>query len=182
MCVGDSRSRVIRTRDEAFHTDCLKRKVKFPASIMVWGCMSAKGVGKLHFINGTVNADKYIDILENYLKPTLEEQRHAGDLLTFQQDGAACHTAKNVKKWLSENNIPLLDWTSSSPDLSPIETFWHEMKKKLRMHPARTIPELKNRLQNIWDSFPPSDCQNLVNTMPDRIKAVIARKGDVTQW
>lgn len=182
VCVGDSRSRVIRKKEEAYRTDCLKRKVKFPASVMVWGSMSARGVGSLHFVEGIVNADKYIHILESHLKPTLEESRRTGFEFIFQQDGAACHTAKRVKIWLLENNIPLLPWVSSSPDLSPIETLWHKMKKKLRLSPARTVPELRARLQTIWDSFTPNDCQELVNTMSRRVQAVISRKGDVTQW
>lgn len=64
VCVGDSRRRVIRTKAEAYQKDCLKRTVKFPASVMAWGCMSAKGVGKLHFVDGIVNAEKYMHILE----------------------------------------------------------------------------------------------------------------------
>lgn len=182
VCVGDSRSRVIRQKHETYHADCLKRKVKFPASVMVWGSMSARGVGKLHFINGIVNSDKYIDILENSLLPTLEESRIAGNEFIFQQDGAACHTSKKSTKWLSENEIPLLKWVSSSPDLSPIETLWHVMKKRLRANPARSVQELRERLQNIWDNFTPEECQNLVNTLPRRIRAVIQNKGDVTQW
>lgn len=83
---------------------------------------------------------------------------------------------------MEDFGVPLLEWVSSSPDLSPIETLWHEMKKVLRKHPARTIPELKQKLQDIWDSFTPEFCQGLVNTMPQRISAVIKNKGDVTQW
>lgn len=149
---------------------------------MVWGSMSAKGVGKLHFVEGIVNADKYINILQSCLKPTMEECRKAGLEFVFQQDGAACHTAKKVRNWLSENDIPLLRWVSSSPDLSPIETLWHVMKKKLRLQPARTVPELRSRLQSIWNSFTSNECQNLVKTMPRRIEAVIKRRDDVTQW
>ena len=62
VCVGDNRSRVIRQKNEAFNSDCLKKKVKFPASVMVWGSMSARGVGKLHFIDGIVNTNKYLEI------------------------------------------------------------------------------------------------------------------------
>lgn len=173
---------MLRTKSEAFHTDCLVKKVKHPASIMVWGCMSAYGVGKLHFIDGIVNAQKYIDILQNQLLPSIETIKSDYDEVIFQQDGAPCHTAKKVKTWLSANEIPLLDWTSSSPDLSPIETLWHEMKKRLRMCPARTVAELRQRLQSIWDNFTAEDCEKLVSTMPKRIHAVLKNKGDVTQW
>ena len=75
VCTGDSPSRVLRQKNEAFHSDCLKRKVKFPASVMVWGSMSAMGVGKLHFIDGTVNTNKYLDILEESLLPRKQNLR-----------------------------------------------------------------------------------------------------------
>lgn len=142
VCVGDYRGRVLRTKNEAYHPDCLRRKVKFPASVMIWGCMSAQGVGKLHIVEGTVNAVRYINILEDSLIPSIETLKTRENDYIFQQDGAACHTAKRVKEWMLQNNIPILDWVSSSPDLSPIETLWHIMKKKLRTEPARTVPEL----------------------------------------
>ncbi|CAH1992311.1 unnamed protein product [Acanthoscelides obtectus] len=55
------------------------------------------------------------------------------------------------------------------------------MKKVLRHHHARTITVLRQKLQEIWDCFTPNFCQNLVNSMPQRISAVIKNKGDVTQ-
>ena len=96
VCVGDSRSRVIRRKHEAFHPDCLKRKVKFPASVMVWGSMSSRGVGKLHFIEGTVDTNKYLDILEESLLPVMEAHLISGQDFVSQQYGAACHTSKKV--------------------------------------------------------------------------------------
>ncbi|KAF2899511.1 hypothetical protein ILUMI_06669 [Ignelater luminosus] len=109
MYVGDSRSRVIRKRQKAFHLDCLKRKVKFPTSVMVWGSMSAKGIGKLHFIKGTVDTNKYLQILEESLVPLMEEYLTSGEDFIFQQDGAACHTSKHSLKWLNNYSMPLLE-------------------------------------------------------------------------
>ncbi|KAF2878916.1 hypothetical protein ILUMI_27253 [Ignelater luminosus] len=74
---------------EAFHPDCLKRTLKLPASVMVWGSMSAKGIGKLHFIKGTVDANKYLQILEESLLPLMEEYLTSGQDFIFQQDRAA---------------------------------------------------------------------------------------------
>ena len=34
---------------------------------MVWGCISDQGVGGLHFMQGTVNAQVYVGILEEKL-------------------------------------------------------------------------------------------------------------------
>lgn len=181
VCVGDYRKRIIRDKTEAFHKDCLKRTVKFPQGIMVWGCMSAKGLGTLHFIEGTVNAAKYQDILTSSFLPSAANLYPNGDFI-FQQDGASCHTAKSTKKWFGENNIKVLSHPSSSPDLNPIETLWHKMKQHLRNSPQRTIPQLRTKLQEIWDNFTPELCASLVNTMPDRVQAVIRAKGDVTPY
>lgn len=181
VCVGDYRKRVIRDKTEAFHKDCLKRTVKFPKGIMVWGCMSAKGLGTLKFIEGTVNAQKYQDILQESLLPSVASL-YPGEDYIFQQDGASCHTAKSTKKWFGENSVKVLSHPSSSPDLNPIETLWHKMKQYLRNNPQRTLPELHAKLQDIWDNFTPEFCQGLVNSMPDRVRAVIRAKGDVTSY
>lgn len=182
VCVGDSRKRVLRTKGEEYHKDCLSRKVKFPASVMIWGCMSAKGLGSLHFVDGIVNAVKYQSILEHHLLPSIKDLSSPEGEYIFQQDGATCHTAKTSKLWLQNHNVPLMEWPSSSPDLSPIETVWHIMKKELRRNPIRTVEQLKLKLKQIWDSISVNQCQDLVNTMSRRCEAVIIRKGDVTQW
>ncbi|CAH2015936.1 unnamed protein product, partial [Acanthoscelides obtectus] len=120
---------ILQNVRQRFEQNLLKIKVKFPASIMVWGIMSSKGVGKLHFIDGNVDTNKYLAILEESLLPVMEECLTSGQDFVFQQDGAACRTSKKAIKWIEENNEPLFKWVSSSPDLSPIETLWHEMKK-----------------------------------------------------
>lgn len=71
---GDQGPLVWRRGGETYNHVCVKRSVKFPQSVMVWGCMSARGVGKLCFLKKTVNAAVYQDVLETFLIPTVEEQ------------------------------------------------------------------------------------------------------------
>lgn len=144
--------------------------------------MSGRGVGSLCFVDGLVNAVKYRNILEEHLLPSITQLQSTEGDYVFQQDGASCHTAKSTKTWLSTENIPLIEWPSSSPDLSPIETLWGKMKKMLRQQPARTQQDLRHTINAVWQSFTTDDCQKLVDTMPQRIQAVIEKKGDVTQW
>ena len=49
--------------------------VKHPMAIMVWGCMSAKGVGTLHRIEGKMDAKMYTDILSKNLGASLRKLR-----------------------------------------------------------------------------------------------------------
>lgn len=149
---------------------------------MVWGCMSGRDVGNLCFVDGSVNAANYQDILQEELLSSIPRLQSSEGNYVFQQDGASCHTARSTMGWLSTEAIPLMEWPSSSPDLSPIETVWHKMKQKLRKEPARTLQDLKNKITNIWQSFTAEDCQKLVDTMPRRIAAVINNKGGIIQW
>lgn len=55
------------------------------------------------------------------------------------------------------------------------------MNKQLWKNLARTLTELKVILQNMWDILP-EECARLMDTMPSGIEAVIANKGDVTQY
>lgn len=84
--------------------------------------MCAKGVGRLYFIDGIINTDKYLQILEKSLIPTLLEAVASEESFIFQQDGAACHTSKKSLKRFADNNIPILERVASSPELLPIET------------------------------------------------------------
>lgn len=148
---------------------------------MIWGCMAASGLGCFEFIDGTVNAAKYQQILENSLLPSVEKLNIVENYI-FQQDGAACHTAKTTKKWFGDHNVNVLSWPSNSPDLNVIETVWHKMKQSLRNNPQRTLPELKAKIEQIWNAFSPEQCRSLIESMPKRIRAVIKSKGDVTPF
>ncbi len=59
---------------------------------MLWGCISAYGMGSLHFLEGTMNAERYIKVLEQHMLPFR--------LRVFQQDNAKPHTAVITTAWL----------------------------------------------------------------------------------
>ncbi len=56
---------VWRQPGEEYKDKCVLPTVKHGGgSVMVWGCMSAAGTGELQFIEGTMNANMYCDILK----------------------------------------------------------------------------------------------------------------------
>src|SRR6218665_1820141 len=86
--------------------------------------MAASGVGRLHIVDGTVNATKYISILQKCMVPSAQQLFR--EQFLFQDYSAPRHRAKLVTKWKSQNNIRTLDWPAQYPDLNQIKNFWHK--------------------------------------------------------
>uniref|UniRef100_A0A3B1IG59 Transposase Tc1-like domain-containing protein n=1 Tax=Astyanax mexicanus TaxID=7994 RepID=A0A3B1IG59_ASTMX len=83
ICIGqgdDAGTFVWCRSSEIYEEACLKKTTKFPQSLMIWGCMSGKGTGEMTVVNSSINAQVYIDILDSFLIPSIEQM---SDLLFF---------------------------------------------------------------------------------------------------
>ncbi|GFX40738.1 transposable element Tc1 transposase [Trichonephila clavipes] len=71
---------------------------------------------------------------------------------------------------------------ASSPDMSPIEHVWDLVGRRLARdpRPVASKDELLLRIQAIWNSFLQSDIQNMFDSMPRRIAALIVARGGYT--
>ena len=159
--------------------------VKFDGgNIMVWGCMSWEGVGNLAEIEGRMDANQYVKILGDHLLSSMEESEISLEDLIFQQDNDPKHTSKTAKQWFEDHDIALLDWPPQSPDLNPIEHLWQHIKKELCKYPtqAKGVWEIWERVAEVWNNIKPEVCQNLIESMPRRLEAVIKAKGGHTKY
>ncbi len=59
---GNQGPRVWSEGGEAHSPSCLKSRLKFPQSVMIWGAMSSAGVGPLCFLKTNVTAPVYQEI------------------------------------------------------------------------------------------------------------------------
>jgi hypothetical protein len=81
-----------------------------------------------------------------------------------------------------DNAIPVTDWPPFSPDLNPIEHAWYHLEKLvLQKYPELkgmgkgedAIRALENALIEAWDLLPDSLFEQLADSMPYRVAAVI---------
>ena len=86
---------------------------------MVCGMFSSEGVGPLLRLDGTINATVYRNLLEQHIIPSVRAA--SIQLAIFIHDNTSCHTAKRVKDYLQQENIPVMKWPAQSLDLNPIE-------------------------------------------------------------
>lgn len=152
--------------------------------IMLWGCMLWEGKGDMCQIDGKMDADLYVQILEDNLMASLKDYRKTPAIVIFQQDNDPKHTYKKAKKWLKDHGFDVLLWPANSPDLNPIEHLWNYIKDRLKEYPEapRGMLELWERVQEIWDRIPSKVCQDLIASMPRRMEAVIRAKGKHTKY
>uniref|UniRef100_A0A8C1XNY3 Tc1-like transposase DDE domain-containing protein n=1 Tax=Cyprinus carpio TaxID=7962 RepID=A0A8C1XNY3_CYPCA len=172
---------VIRTKEDKDNPSCYQRSVQKPASLMVWGCMSACGMGSLHIWKGTINAERYIQVLEQHMLPS-RRRLFQGRPCIFQHDNARPHTASITTSWLRRRRIRVLKWPACSPDLSPIENIWRIIKRKMRQRRPKTVEQLEACIRQEWDNIPIPKLEQLVSSVPRRLQTVIKRRGDATQW
>lgn len=133
--------------------------------------------------------DQYKSVLESRLLPQMRDwaSKQGSDGLggfVYMQDGAPCHKAKSVMKFLLDNDIVVLPWPGNSPDMNPIENLWAILKKKMKRIKITNKTDLISRLIEIWhrDSEIQLAAEKLVNSMPARINALIKAKGYFTKY
>ena len=116
-------------------------------SVMIWGCISWYGVGTITTLDGTLNRNKYNEILENNLWPVIT--RHFPDQnFLFQDDYAPIHGAQDVENYKARNNIHSISWPAKSPDMNIIENIWLKLKRQLQLcvENIRTAAELTHAI------------------------------------
>lgn len=182
---SDGQEYVWKKKGEGLISREVQGTVKFGGgSLMVWGCIGWNGAGVLSEVEGRMDAEQYVAILEQGLLQSIEESGIPEDDIIFQQDNDPKHTSKRAQNWFEEQGIKLLDWPAQSPDLNPIEHTWQHLKRSLSAYESAPIGvhQLWDRVVEQWEKLDEEQCQKWIESMPRRIEAVIKAKGAHTKY
>ena len=178
----NSTRRVWRKKNEEYNPKNTIPTVKHGGgNIILWGCFSAKGTGRLHRIEGRMDGAMYREILANNLLPSVRALK-MGRGWVFQHDNDPKHTARATKEWLRKKHLKVLEWPSQSPDLNPIENLWRELKVRVAQRQPQNLKALEEICKEEWAKIPAAMCANLVKNYRKRLISVIANKGFCTKY
>ncbi|KAG2464611.1 TCB1 transposase, partial [Polypterus senegalus] len=171
---------VWRRKGEDFKEKCMVPTVKHGGgSVLMWDCMSAAGIGELHFIDGIMNSTMYCSILKEKMLPSL---RALGRHALFQHGNDPKHTSKATVAFLKKNRVKVIEWPSMSPDLNPIEHLWGILKRQVEHHSPSSIQALKEVILEEWKKIDVAICRQLVHSMPRTLGAVLKNHGGHTKY
>ena len=88
------------------------------------------------------------------------------------------HTSRIAKEFLQKNVPAVMDWPSKSPDLNPIENLWAVVKRNVEKRKPKNLSELEEFLVEEWNNIPDSLLISLVDSMKQRCREVIERRGE----
>ncbi|KAF4648455.1 hypothetical protein FOL47_003206, partial [Perkinsus chesapeaki] len=182
---------------------------KFPAKLHCWGAMSARGVLKLRWIEGTLDGPSYVKILESVKDDEeLPELFPPGVPWVFEDDSASPHVSSVAREWKEQNfesrflvfhsatrkhqGVPVdeLEWfhPPKLDDVWPIERLWAIVSNRV-MKPnscpgSNDKVAWKNLIEDAWKSIPASTFVRLVHAIPAKLAEIVRVGGERigAQW
>lgn len=157
--------------------------------LTVWMGFNCKFGLTPFFFEGTVNAIRYKEMLENHVIPGLK-QKHAFKRTIFHQDGAPPHRSLVVRDFLNKQFpgrvIGLgfdITWPPRSPDLNPLDYwFWGWLKTKLFNDPFKrpsSLPDLKDEIIRLCATLTSEDFSAAVSHLYTRLELLKNQNGDL---
>jgi transposase len=106
---SDGRKCAWKRSGEGLSDRLVQRTLKFGGGfLMVQGCMMWEGTGYAVQIDGRMDGELYIKILEDDLQASLNFYDKTTSDIIFQQDNEPKHTCKKAKTWFHDHGFTVL--------------------------------------------------------------------------
>lgn len=147
--------------------------------LMVHGLISLGGKFEVRRVDGYINAEKYIQILDEIII-YIKNKRNSNFIL--MHDNAPPHRARITKDFLDNKRIERLNWPPYSPDLNIIENLWGILSQKVYYNVQYV------RKEDLWKSIlkaveeineDKNIIPNLYQSIPSRFNSCIKKNGDI---
>jgi len=182
---SDGHSWCWRRQGEEFDAWYTKKVVKHGGgNVIVWGCITAEGLGWISRIDGNMDAVLYVEILNNDFLGTLHDLDINKTNIYFQQDNDPKHTSKLAQDWFKKKKVDTLSWPPNSLDMSIIEHVWDYLDRRIctRLPLPRNRTELWEALVEEWGNIEEEYITRLYESMPVRVQALLDAKGGHTKY
>ena len=122
---------------------------------MAWVGIVDGQVLPLHWFQGSVTGQSYLDMLEGVVQPVVRGSATRKDYWT-QQDGARVRTTRDVLNFLDDKfhgrtiyNGLEMSWPAKIPDSNPLDFYiWDGAEARVQEERPTTIQELKEVAMN----------------------------------
>lgn len=144
------------TKDKAATPTEVRYKAtrKYPVQLMVWLCISPRGVSQPFFMErpNSMDGNTYREeCIKKRLVPFIQKW-HSMDSIMFWPDLASAHYANQTTALLRHLNVPFVQRQDNPPNLPqcrPIENFWSILKAAVYQGgwEAENISQLRRRIE-----------------------------------
>lgn len=149
---------------------------QYPEKVNVWAGIIGDHIIGPFFIDGNLNGDNYLALLQNNVVPTLTNlypdpanPQVPTNMIWFQQDGAPPHYQINVRQYLNRifpnrwiGRRGSMEWPARSPDLTSLDFFlWGYVKSIVYKTQPLDLADLRRRITLAIRSVTPEMLSNV---------------------
>lgn len=152
--------------------------------VMVWAGIWGDRIIGPFFVDGNLNADKYLHMLQEEIFPSLLN-KDGNFPVYFQQDGTPSHFGIHVRQWLDQQFPDAwigrrgpVEWPPRSPDLTPLDFYlWGHLKAMVYQEKIQNTNHLKERIMNAITSITPAVLIHVLQQWRIRIEMCFQNNG-----
>lgn len=165
-------------------------RTQYPQKLNVWAGILGDHIIGPFFINGNLNGQKYLDLIQNDIIPCIQNLNIDTRTIYFQHDGCAAHNDRRVRNFLNTNfpnrwigTYGPIRWPARSPDLAPNDFYlWGFLKNTIFGHPINrptTLDEMRQKIVDVCLSIPAQTFNNVRENFINRLTYCTLEEGSL---